>query len=188
MCCCQNHIVTERGSMVWVVLKNNNECLMRLSAEGLVLVRALLSPRQEMGLASCQEGAPGEPGSASPAFHTGCLECLAALAQTPLLAKTAWSTKDDAPAHLHDLTRLVPHFHSLRVEQVFRGHQARCGLATRVAMTPAPLHDAHHLEQCHGVGLPAVRQEERQGPHASYHLRHPCGGRILGSRSTVYPE
>ena len=46
-----------------VVLENNNEHLTPLSAEGLSLFRALLSPRQEVVLGSCQEVDPGEPGS-----------------------------------------------------------------------------------------------------------------------------
>jgi hypothetical protein len=48
-----------------VVLENNNEHLTRLLAEGLSLFRALLSPHQEVVLASCQEAGPGEPGSAA---------------------------------------------------------------------------------------------------------------------------
>jgi hypothetical protein len=36
-----------------VVLENNNAHLTRLSAEGLSLVRALLSPRQEVVLGPC---------------------------------------------------------------------------------------------------------------------------------------
>jgi DDE family transposase len=48
-----------------VVLENNNEHLTRLLAEGLSLFRALLSPRQEVVLASCHEAGPGEPGSAA---------------------------------------------------------------------------------------------------------------------------
>ena len=36
-----------------VVLENNNEHLTRLSAEGLSLFRALLSPRQEVVLGPC---------------------------------------------------------------------------------------------------------------------------------------
>ena len=143
-------------------------------------------PRHAAGAASQGRHQPTQ--SAIPAFHKGGLDGLAELAQTQLPAKTAWAPKDYAPAHLHDLARLVPHFHYLRVEQGFRCHQARLGLATQVATTPAPLHDAHHLEQCRGVGLPAVRQEEGQGPHARHHLRNQCGGRILGTRSKVHPE
>jgi hypothetical protein len=48
-----------------VVLENNNEHFTRLSAEGLSLFHALLSPRQEVMLGSCQEVGPGEPGSAA---------------------------------------------------------------------------------------------------------------------------
>src|SRR5262249_37151474 len=54
--------------------------------------------------------------------------------------------------------------------------------------TPAPIHHAHHLEQGRRVGLPAVRQEERQGLHTSHHLRNQRGGSVLSPRSKVYPE
>src|SRR4030095_6620249 len=50
---------------ILVVLENNNEHFTRLSAEGLSLFHALLSPRQEVMLGSCQEVGPGEPGSAA---------------------------------------------------------------------------------------------------------------------------
>jgi len=48
-----------------VVLENSYEHLTRLSAEGLSLFRALLSPRQEVVLGACQEVGPGKPGSAA---------------------------------------------------------------------------------------------------------------------------
>src|SRR4029450_11875151 len=96
------------------------------------------NPRQTAGTAT--QGRHQSPQGAIPAFHKGGLNRLSELAQTQLLAKTAWATEDHAPADLHDLARLVPHFHHLPVEQVFRCHQARFGLAPYVPTPSAPIH------------------------------------------------
>jgi hypothetical protein len=53
---------------IGVVLENNNEHLKQLSAEGLLLFHALLSPRQEVVFGSCLWVGPGEPGSAAVQF------------------------------------------------------------------------------------------------------------------------
>jgi|RhiMetdeSRZDD1v2_1073273.scaffolds.fasta_scaffold76294_6 hypothetical protein len=50
---------------VLVVLENNNEHLKQLSAQGLLLLHALLSPLQEVVLRACRGAGPGEPGAAA---------------------------------------------------------------------------------------------------------------------------
>ena len=91
---------------------------------------ARVAPGETSGAAP--EGRYEPTQGAIPTFHKGGLDRLSELAQTQLLAKTTWATKDHAPADFHDVASLVSHFHYLRVEQVFRCHQARFGLATHV--------------------------------------------------------
>ena len=144
------------------------------------------TPRQTAGAATQGRHEPTQ--GAIPAFHKGGLDRLSELTQTQLLAKTAWAPEDHAPADLHDLGGLVPHFHHLCVEQVVRGNQARFGVAPHFPTTPAPLHHPYHLEQRRGVGLPAVRQEEGQCPHAGDHLSDKRGRYLLRARAEIDPQ
>jgi hypothetical protein len=60
--------------------------------------------------------------------------------------------------------------------------------APHVHTTPAPIHHPYHLEQCRGVGLPAVRQEEGQSPHAGDHLSDKRGRYLLRALADIDPQ
>src|SRR5207248_10336551 len=89
---------------------------------------------------------------AIPPFHKGCLERLSELPEAPLLAKTARPTEDDAPAHLHDMARLIADLHDLRIAHVFGGHEPGFGLAAHVPTTSRTIDDPHDLQQRRRIG------------------------------------
>src|SRR5207248_9880562 len=96
---------------------------------------------------------------AIPAVLEGWLDGLSEVPEAPLLAKTTRPTEDDAPAHLHDMARLIADLHDLRIAHVFGGHEPGFGLAAHVPTTSRTIDDPHDLPQRRRIGLPPVCQQ-----------------------------
>jgi hypothetical protein len=123
-----------------------------------------------------------------PPFHKRGLDGLSQLPRMQLRKKPARPAEDHAGADFYNVPGLVPHFHALCVEQVFRSDQARFGLAADFPPPPGPIHHAYHLKQRRGVGLPSVCQAERQRPYASHDLRNQRRSCVLGTRAKGHPQ
>src|SRR5437016_5424335 len=126
-------------------------------AQALMRHHKVVKAHHEPDLPPVARAAPGQTPSAAPqgrdqptqgaipAFHERCLDRLSELPEAQLLAKTAWATEDHAPAHLHDMARLVADLHDLSIEQVFGGHEPWFGLAAHFPTTSRTIHDPHDL-------------------------------------------
>ena len=125
---------------------------------------------------------------AIPAFHQGRLDRRAELSLAPRLAQTAWATADHAPADLHDMASRVADFHHLGVKQAVRCHESGLQLAAHFPPPPAPIHHPQHLEQHGGIGLPPIREQERDRSGARHNLCEQCRGGVLGTRPEVDPQ
>src|SRR5262245_43841767 len=112
--------------------------------QGLVWHHKVVEANHEPDLAAVARVAPRQTPRATPqgrdqptqgaipSFHKGGLDRLSELPEAQLLAKTARPTEDYAPAHLHDMARLVADFHDLRIVQVCGGHKPGVGLAAHL--------------------------------------------------------
>jgi hypothetical protein len=115
---------------------------------------ARVAPGQTPGAAP--QGCDQPPQGAIPAFHKGCLDRRAKLAQAPRRAKTAWATADHAPADLHDLANRVADLDHLSVKQGLRRYQPRLRLAPDCPTPSPPIHNPHNLKQRRGIRLPPI--------------------------------
>src|SRR5262245_60852879 len=144
------------------------------------------APGQTPGAAPQGRDQPTQ--GAIPAFHEGCLDRRAELAQAQLLAKTAWATKDHAPADLHNMASRVADLDHLGVKQGLRRYQPGLRLTAYFPTPPPPIHDPHDLKQRRRIGLPPIREKEGKRLRARDDLcdqRRCCG---LGPWSEVDPQ
>src|SRR4051794_6433616 len=125
---------------------------------------------------------------AIPPFQQGRLDRRAELPQAQLLAKAAGATENHPSSGVDNTPGLITHLDDPPGEQDWGGHPAWFGLAPHCPPPPATIHHPQHLEERGGIGLPPIRQEERDCSGARHNLRDQRGRHLLRARADVDPQ